>query len=256
MTIQDFAVFIILFIFADIIFYIVIMKGLLVSSITGPTPADEARARQITPGFAVTLAHTPALAVTMPRVREQGGGRGLAEPLADFDTLVRRELQNLSMPDVRFVPPPYWRAGEGRRLEMTVTQNVVESMTKALNAAAPGNIAALRIAALLHVALCADGCTITPLTPPEQRLGADGALSWAWEVVALKAGEHTLGFDAVLKLRTAGVAEELTYSWHEGRVTAAANRAFALKRFLRRHWKGAATLLTLLAAGAAYAVWR
>jgi len=239
MVIQDFAVIILLFIFADIILYMIIMKGLLVKSITGRTPAEEAAAaRGKAPLFSLELRHTPAVSAANFHMRDRaaagGGGGQAAEQLVDFAAIVRQELQNLSIENLRFVPPYGLRVGESRRVEMAVTQNIVQSATKALNEAFPANISPLKVGALMSVSLHAEGFTVTPLTEVQQRLGSDSSLLWAWNIVPLKARNRTLGFDAVLNLKTASGDEKRTFTWRDAEVEVAGNFYFALKQFLKR----------------------
>lgn len=238
MVIQDFALIILLFIFADIIFYMVIMKGLLFKSITGRTPAEEAAAaKEKAPLFSLELCHTPAVSANLyirDRVAASGGGGQAAEQLVDFAAIVRQELQNLSIENMRFVPPYNLRVGEPTRVEMAVTQNIVQSVTRAFNEAFPSNISPLKVGALMSVSLHAEGFTVTPLTGVQQRLGADSPLVWAWNIVPLKARNRTLGFDAVLNLKTASGDEKRTYTWRNAEVEVAGNIYFTLKQFLRR----------------------
>ncbi len=237
MVIQDFALIILLFIFADIIFYMVIMKGLLFKSITGRTPAEEAAAaKEKAPLFSLELCHTPAVSANLYRrdpAAASGGGGQAAEQLVDFAAIVRQELQNLAIENLRFVPPYNLRVGESRRIEMVVTQNIVPSVTKSLNEAFPSNISPLKVGALMSVSLHAEGFSVTPISEAQQRLGSAN-LVWAWNIVPLKARNRTLGFDAVLNLKTASGDEKRTYTWRNAEVEVAGNIYFTLKQFLRR----------------------
>ena len=239
MVIQDFAVIILLFIFADFIFYMVIMKGLLFKSITGRTPAEEAAAAtEKAPLFSLELRHTPTASTANLYMRDQAavsGGMGQAvEPLVDFAAIVRRELQNLSIENLHFVPPYGLRVGEPKRVKMVVTQNIVPSVTKALNEAFPANISPLKVGALMSISLHAEGFAVTPLTDLQQRLGSDSSLVWAWDIVPLKTRNRTLGFDAALNLKTASGDEKRAYTWRDAEVEVAGNFYFALKQLFKR----------------------
>lgn len=260
MVIQDFVVIILLFIFADIIFYMVIMKGLLFTSITGLSPAEEAlAAKETAPLFSLELRHTPA-AISHSRIQHRavaGGANGnLAEQMVDFTAIVRQELQHLTIENTRFVPPYKLRVGESKRVEMAVTQTVVESVTKSINAAFPANITTLKVGALMTVSLHAEGFDVTPLVETQQRLSAHPTLHWAWNIVPLKARNRTLGFDIVLNLKTASGDERRKYTWRNGHVEIAGNSYFTLKKFLKRRWKPILCALLVTILGGAYAIWR
>lgn len=260
MVIQDFAVYFILFIFADIVFYMVVMKGLLMTSMTGRTPAEQAEldklAQDNAPTFTVELRHTPANQAVLPRVRERGAAgtarTGLAEQIVPFSVVAHQELQNLSLASVRFAPPQALRVGEAARLEMVVNQNIVEGVTKALNAAAPSNITTLSIGALLQATLRADGFVVSTPNPTAQRLKPGAVTVWTWEVVPFKAGARKLGFGLQLDLRTASGEERRSFSWYGGDVEVARNVPFMLKNFLRRYWW---VLLLAAPVAAGYGIW-
>lgn len=262
MNIQDFAVVIILFIFADIVFYMVIMKGLLFASITGRTPEEIARrASEARPALALALHHTPTATPGQFRTGTRSAGvrghRGnlAQEGLIDFTALVRHELRNLEMGNIRFESPEDVRVGEPVRLEMMVTQNIVESITKALNDAPHSKITTLRIGACISVSLQADCFTVIPLSPPEQRLAPGVTLHWAWEATPLKKGMHALGLDIALQLNAAGSEERRTSTWRDGHIEVAGNLYFVIKTFLRQRWKAALPASLAVLAGASYAAW-
>ena len=260
MVIQDFAVFFVLFIFADIIFYMVVMKGLLVTSITGRSPNDPAPEPD-GPAFTLELRHSPPQPVTgLRRFRDQGahgGARGnLAEQTVDFAAVVRQELQHLNLEKVHFTPPYGLRVGEPALLEMGVTQNVVEGVTRALNEVSPANITTLRIGALMRVNLHAENCVATPLNLVEQRLHPNQVATWAWELVPMRAGDKKLGFDIALNLKTANGEGQRTYSWSGGEVEVGRNPAYGLRRFMKRRWKALLVITLAAASGLGYGIWQ
>ncbi|MEO5702301.1 MAG: hypothetical protein ABIQ54_00165 [Gammaproteobacteria bacterium] len=239
MVIQDFIVIILLFIFAEILFYMVIMKSLLFTSITGRTPAEEAlAAKEKAPLFSLELRHTPVASINHPRIHDRavatGNNGSLAEQMVNYTAIVRQELQHLTIENTRFVPPYKLRVGESRRVEMVVTQTIVESVTKSVNAAFPSNIITLKVGALMAVSLHAEGFDVMPHVETQQRLGTEPTLYWAWDITPLKARDRTLGFDIVLNLKTASGDERRKYTWRNGHVEVAGNFYFTLKRLLKR----------------------
>lgn len=258
MDIRDFAGIFILFIFADIIFYLVVMKGLLVKSITGLSPADELRDREAASGatFILELHHTPTHVALPTRrsVRVLSGHLlegNVAEPLVDLNALMRQEVANLSLSNIRYTPPRDLKVGEIRRLKMHVTQDIVETITKALNQACPAKIATLKIGALLNIILFGENFSIDAVEPVERRLGVKPDLVWAWDIMPLKSGHQSLGLDLALDLAIANGEIRKVYAWPPSAIKVAANPGYAVKMFLRRHWKSslAMLLITLLAAG-------
>lgn len=259
MVIQDFAIIILLFIFADIIFYMVIMKGLLFTSITGRTPAEEAlAAKEKAPLFSVELCYTPATSVCKSQIYDRaiGGAPDIRpEQTVDFTAIIRQELQQLTIENVRFVAPYKMRVGEFKHVEMVVMQDIIDNITQSVNAAFPSNITTLKVGALVSVSLHAEGFEVTPLMQPQQRLGAKTTLHWAWDIIPLKARNRTLGFDIMLNLKTANGDERRKYTWRNSHVEVAGNLYFTIKNFLMRSWKRLLGILAVVICGTAYAIW-
>ncbi|MDO9371906.1 MAG: hypothetical protein Q7U07_04865 [Gammaproteobacteria bacterium] len=248
MDVKDFVVIIILFIFADLLFYVVVMKGLMVKSIRGKSHADEVRdqpAREDGPAFSAQLRHHDP----EPRLSAVSSLHGnLAHALQDSALIMRRELGHLDLEDVRFIAPRDLMVGEPARLELALAQNIVSPITRALNQAAPAKVTTLKIGAHLTALLSGDGFRITPLAASEQGLAAPEA-QWAWEVVPLKAGRRALALDLDLSLKIPSSEETLHFAWPECSVQVEPNAYFVLKSFLQRHWKGSLASAGLLAAG-------
>ena len=167
MDIQDFAVIIILFIFADIIFYVVVMKGLMVKSIQGKSHAESLQSQPAPhegPAFTATLLHHP--------LRPLAGGvlhRNLAPDLQDPAMVMRRETNSLSLAEPRFGAPTDLMVGEPARPELLLQQNIVTPITRALNLAAQTKVTTLKIGARLTAELATDHCRVTSLTPPRAK---------------------------------------------------------------------------------------
>lgn len=248
MDVKGIVVVIILFIFADLLFYVVVMKGLMVKSIRGKSHADEMRDQpphEDGPAFSAKLRHRdpePRLAV----VSSLHGN--LAHALQDSALIMRRELGHLGLDDVRFIAPRDLMVGEPARLELALAQNIVNPITRALNQAAPAKVTTLKIGAHLTALLSGDGFRLTPLAPAEQGL-ANPDMQWAWEVVPLKAGERALALALDLSLKIPSSEETLHFAWPECNVKVEPNAYFLLKTFLQSHWKGSLASAGLLAAG-------
>lgn len=241
MDIRDFVVVIILFIFADIIFYVVVMKGLMVKSIVSKSPADERRdnPRQEGPAYTVELRHaTPARPERPISLFSVGSQVRAAETVQDLGVVLRQELSYLSVQNFRFVPPHDLMVGEPARLELQLTQNIVEPITRAINHASPVNLTTLKIGARLVAGLRGDGFRITPVTHEEQGLGVQPTLQWAWNVLPLKSGDRSLDLDFTLRLKIPSGEETRVYSWPECKVKVEPNAYFVAKIFIKGHWKG------------------
>lgn len=234
MDIRDFASLIIFIIFADILFYVVVMKGLMVQSITGSSPSDTSDnpRDENAPTFTLTLIHTPPVKSWSAVVRGNYEGN-LAEQALDFNVLMRQEMENLDIEDIRFISPYDLKAGQTKRLEMQVIGDILKSMTQALNRASRSNITALRVGALVRVSLVAKDFKIVALTDEELRLD-DSPQQWAWDVTPLKSGVRTFGLDISVKLMIASGEEEKVYSWRDGEVQIEASPLFTLKRLFRK----------------------
>lgn len=236
MDVKGFIVIIILFIFADLLFYVVVMKGLMVKSIRGKSHADEMRDQpphEDGPAFSARLRHRDP-EPWLSAVSSLHGN--LAHELQDSVLIMRRELGHLSLEDVRFIAPRDLMVGEPARLELALAQNIVTPITRALNQAAPAKVTTLKIGAHFTALLSGDGFRLTPLAPTEQGL-ANPDMQWAWEVVPLKAGSHTLALDLDLSIKIPSSEEALHFSWPECNVKVEPNAYFVLKTFLQRHWR-------------------
>ncbi|MBI3343596.1 MAG: hypothetical protein HY028_01755 [Gammaproteobacteria bacterium] len=256
MDIRDFVVVIILFIFADIIFYVVVMKGLMVKSIVSKTPAEERRdnPRQEGPAYTVELRHaTPARLERPISLFSVGGQVSPAETVQDLGVVMRHELAYLSVQNFRFVPPHDLMVGEPARLELQLTQNIVEPITRAINHASPAKLTTLKIGAHLIAGLRGDGFRITPVAHEEQGLGVQSTLQWAWNVLPLKSGDRSLDLDLTLRLKIPSGEETRVYSWPECKVRVEPNAYFVAKTFIKGRWKALFAVTALLAAG--FYVW-
>lgn len=246
MDIKDFVVIIILFIFADIIFYVVVMKGLMVKSIQGKSHAETMQSQPAPhegPAFSATLLHHAAW---------QPAGRGLhgnlATALHDPAAVMRHEAVGLSLGEPHFGTPTDLMVGEPARLELVLRQNIVTPITRALNQAAPAKVTTLKIGARLSAQLAGDHFRVAPLAVPEQGLMAP-EMRWAWEILPLQAGRHALTLGLGLSLKIPDYEETLHFNWPPCEVDVAPNAYFVLKTFLQRHWKGSLASAGLLAAG-------
>ncbi len=247
MDVKGIIVIIILFIFADLLFYVVVMKGLMVKSIRGKSHADEIHDQPASadePAFSAQLRHHDP-APQLSAVSHLHGN--LAHELQDSPLIMRRELGHLNLEDVRFIAPHDLQVGEPARLELVLTQNIVSPITRALNQA-HAKVTTLKIGAHLTAQLSGDGFSITPLTPAEQGL-ANTDLQWAWKVLPLKAGRRRLALELELWLKIPSSEEALHFSWPECNVKVEPNAYFVLKTFLRRHWKPVLAGTGALAAG-------
>jgi hypothetical protein len=240
MDIRDFVVVIILFIFADIVFYVVVMKGLMVKSIVSKSPAEERRdnPRQEGPAYTVELRHTMPARLERPiSLFSVGGQAGAAETVQDLGVVMRQELAYLSVQNFRFIPPHDLMVGEPARLELQLTQNIVEPITRAINQASPAKLTTLKIGAHLIAGLRGDGFRITPVIHEEQGLGVQPTLQWAWDVLPLKSGDRSLDLDLTLRLKIPSGEETRVYSWPECKVKVGPNVYFVAKNFIKGHWK-------------------
>ncbi|MDA1107324.1 MAG: hypothetical protein O2845_02865 [Proteobacteria bacterium] len=247
MDVKGLVVVIILCIFADLLFYVVVMKGLMVKSIRGKSHADEMRDRPVRedgPAFSARLRHRDP----EPRLSAVSSLHGnLAHALPDSALIMRRELGHLSLEDVRFIAPRDLQVGEPARLELVLTQNIVAPITRALNQG-HAKVTTLKIGAHLGARLSGDGFSVTPLAAAEQGL-ANPDMQWAWEIVPLKAGSRSLALDLDLSLKIPSSEETLHFSWPECHVQIEPNAYFVLKTFLQRHWRGSLAGTAALAAG-------
>lgn len=247
MDVKGFVVIIILFIFADLLFYVVVMKGLMVKSIRGKSHADEMRDQlphEAGPAFSAKLHHHDP----EPRLSAVSGLHGnLAPALQDPVLIMRRELGRLRLEDVRFIAPRDLMVGEPARLELALAQSIVTPITRALNQA-HAKVTTLKIGAHLNAQLSGDCFRLTPLAPAEQGL-AHPDLQWAWEVVPLKSGRRTLALDLDLSLKIPSSEETLHFAWPECSVEVEPNAYFVLKTFLRRHWRPVLVVVGVFAAG-------
>ncbi|MCL5801315.1 MAG: hypothetical protein M1283_02070 [Gammaproteobacteria bacterium] len=256
MDIRDFVVVIILFIFADIVFYVVVMKGLMVKSIVSKSPAEERRdnPRQEGPAYTVELRHAAPARLERPiSLFSVGGQAGAAETVQDLGVVMRQELAYLSVQNFRFIPPHDLMVGEPARLELQLTQNIVEPITRAINHASPAKLTTLKIGAHLIAGLRGDGFRITPVTHEEQGLGVQPTLQWVWNMLPLKAGDRSLDLDLTLRLKIPSGEETRVYSWPECKVRVEPNVYFVAKTFIKDHWKALFAVTALLAAG--FYVW-
>lgn len=249
MEIKDFVVLIILFIFADIVFYLVVMRGLMVRSITEESPVDK-RWRELQegePGYSGELYHTAPLKAVNPLFAAAQGN--LAQQAQDLTLVMREQVALLDMRNLRAVAPRDLIAGEGQRLELGISHDIIAPIMRALNHAAPANVTTLKIGAQLAARLSGDGFRITALTPVEQALAGHSTLRWAWEVLPLKGGKRTLALDVALKTKIPSGEETRVYSWPKLEVKVEPNHFFTARQFVENRWRSLLAGASVLTAG-------
>ncbi len=249
MEIKDFVVFIILFIFADIVVYVAVMKGLMVKSITQESPLDKRRRelREGAPGYSGELYHSAPRKAVMPLFASMRGN--LAEQAQDLPLVMREQLEQLSVRNLRAVAPRDLIVGEAKRLELSISHDIIAPVMHALNQAAPANVTTLKIGAQLAAVLSGAGFRVTALTPVEQSLAGHPSLQWAWEVLPLRGGRRRLALDVALKMKIPSGEEVRVYSWPELEVNVESNHFFVVKHFVKNHWKTMLAGIGVLAAG-------
>lgn len=240
MQATDFAFVIVLFVLFDLVFYLVVVKGMMVKSIIGKEDQQRRIRDKNAPVFVVEILHGAVNASA------NTAGSDITTNTADSHNLLKQEVKNLSLEKIDFLPPLELMVGIPTKVDVLVNQNFSDHLTQILKKADAGKISTLKVGAYLTAKLNAEGFQITSGTQSEQL--ATGENRWEWQVIPTKAGQVTMGIDLNIRVEIPNGEESRHFAWPGSAVHVTANAVYMLKHVFKNYgWWILATVLGISA---------
>lgn len=226
MQATDIAFIIVLFLLFDIIFYLVVVKGMMVKSIIGKEDQQRRIRNKDAPVFMVEILH----AINQSKANIAGSDISLDNNAND---LLKHEIEGLSLEKIDFLPPLELMVGIPTKVDVLVHQNFSEHITQCLKKIDDSKIKTLKVGAYLSAKLNAEGFEI--LSGPECEQLANSENRWEWEVIPTKAGQVTMGIDLGIRVAIPSGEYNRNFSWPGSAVQITANAVFIIKNLVRNY---------------------
>lgn len=238
MQVTDIATVIVVFLLFDIIFYLLIIKGMMFKSIIGKDHQPLRRLNKDEPNFLIQFlrcADTEQDANRTAVAQSLGGAHTeyTPAPFTPMD-IVSRELDLLSLEKIDFYPPEELMVGIPVKLTAEICHNITASIKDSLNQIIPNNIKTLKIGGSIRAEIFAPDFQITALSDNEQQLRQENNY-WTWEVMPLKSGKRNMGIHLNIKIKIPAGEQGKSFAWPGSTVYITANGYYTLRVFLKKY---------------------
>ena len=217
-----------------------------------PTPATPAATPGVTP--TATPAATPGSPAATPGATPGAtpaatptatpGAMPAATPGATFQELIDEALKELPTGNILFNPPKEMKVGDEELVEVRITQNITENLTKGLEGRGDPLINETKVSTTMKVRLTGKNFDIAPQNGAEQIIESDKYTEWKFYVTPLKPGIQTLHLTYYVIISIPGYdGKGKEYEVGDQEINVIVNPA----RFLKSNWQFiVATLLTIV----------
>jgi hypothetical protein len=216
------------------------------------TPAATPGSPAATPGATPTAtpAATPGATPTATPAATPGspaatpGATPAATPGATFQELIDEALKELPTGNILFNPPKEMKVGDEELVEVRITQNITENLTKGLEGRGDPLINETKVSTTMKVRLTGKNFDIAPQNGAEQIIESDKYTEWKFYVTPLKPGIQTLHLTYYVIISIPGYdGKGKEYEVGDREINVIVNPA----RFLKSNWQFiVATLLTIV----------
>lgn len=238
MQVTDIATVIVLFLLFDIIFYLVIIKGMMIKSIIGKDHQPLRRLNKDEPNFLIQFLRCTDMEQDTYRttIAQSLGSIHTEYTSAPFTPMgiVSRELDLLSLEKIDFYPPEELMVGIPVKLTAEIYHDITAAIKDSLNQIIPNNIKTLKIGGSIRAEVFAPDFQITALSDHEQQLGRENN-RWTWEVMPLKAGKRNIGIHLNIKIKIPAGEQIKSFAWPGSTVYITANAYYTLRVFLKKY---------------------
>ena len=115
-----------------------------------------------------------------------------ATPTPSYQELIDKALEELPMGRILFNPPKEMKVRETELVEVRITQNLTEDLTKGLEGPGEPQIKETKVATYMKVRLTGSGFNIVPEISEPQMIESDKYTHWEFHVTPLNSGIQTL----------------------------------------------------------------
>ena len=240
MTLSSIAIIIIAFLLFDILFYLYVVKGMMVKSIVGADdPSRKPRDKNV-PHFNVQLLYKPVIGTAVSAFSQAAG----AEIHTSQELYIKQEMDNLTLEKIDFLPPYDLMVGVPAKITAVLTQDFSRGITQKENEQSAHNVRAFPVGTYVKARIKSDVLNIKSLTSEEKLLKEEFG-QWEWEVVPIKSGKRVLALDIEIRIKTPNHEYQKQFAYPGGEVKIFANAFFILPASVRKYflWTAIATLL-------------
>jgi class 3 adenylate cyclase len=149
--------------------------------------------------------------LTTQRRKAQGSQRPTAPLISDgteLDRIVAAQLKSLSDGEVLFNPPNRMEYGQPHRIEVRISRNVSENLTRGLHGTGPSQQQHIKVSSFMKVSLLGEDFKVQALNEEEQVVDPSGFTQWAWDVTPRKSGHLQLKIRVTARVLLPGVPEQ------------------------------------------------
>ena len=172
-------------------------------------------------------------------------------------------LRSFQKEGIAYHVPLKMRQGKEEKVYVRITKNVNEKMLTIIkhNLRSTVNVAELKVVPYmivqLHDASNGNMLQIAPLTPAKQSLVGNGSASWAWSVMPMESGQHTLYLSVGTRFKMPKNSEETEFEpLYVRSINVQIDRMYQTKRFVFTNWQWLVSTLLAPLVGLLWQHWK
>ena len=128
--------------------------------------------------------------------------------------------------------------GVKERIEVRITQNTTEDLTKGLKGRGVPQIEKIKVGTFMKVRLTGDNFDIKPLSHEEQVVGHEEFTQWSWDVIPSKSGIQELSLIVTVRILIPGQDEQnIDCKVMDKRISVEVNPIYTIKSFIESYWQ-------------------
>ena len=163
----------------------------------------------------------------------------------DWYDQLREELNRLPLGKYAFNPPSEMKLGFTERVELRLTQNPGEELTRNLKGRGVPEVDTLKVGSLMKARLSGTAFSVSPMNEEEQLVPEAGHTEWAWDVMPLKSGTQKLHLHITIRIRLPFGEERKDHPVVDREIDVHVNPLYSIKVFFSRYWKWIVTAIVL-----------
>lgn len=159
--------------------------------------------------------------------------------------ILEEELDQLTLGKILFNSPDPMELGTSERIELRISQNINEDLTKALKGRGIPNIETIKVGSLMKARLTGSAFQIQSLNEEEQVLTKRDYTEWAWNVIPDKSGKQVLYLHVTVRIRLPYGEEKKDCPVMEREILVRVNPVYSIIKFLTKYWMWIITALII-----------
>lgn len=152
--------------------------------------------------------------------------------------IIDAELKKLAPGRILYNPPSEMKVGVKDRIEVRISKNQIEDLTRGLEGAGVPKIENLRAGDSMKVRLTGDGFEIAALDSDEQLVSDDGFTQWCYDVTPVHSGDRVLSLIVTVRIAVPGVPDAVRdYAPFTRTIHVHVNPVYSTARFVQSNWQ-------------------